>query len=194
MAAEVTKRVQGGSYLDSRGSLEFVFWIDQKIRQTRAEAIRSLTRRCRKDRSTCKGPSSVLTDLFYDFFVGAVTRILPQKEKTDRGTFPVLRCLHKQYTISSTPSRSASRSRQLHSLNTLQISSPLTFKLLALSPAPRTCILTFQHEFAQRLFARPGSTLYSRLSVNTQMWAIVTHIMKIVCIAATGFSAQEGLC
>lgn len=61
----------------------------------------------------------------------------------------------------------------------IQISSPLTFKLLALSPAPRTCILTFQLEFAQRLFARPGSTLYSRLSVNTQMWATVTHIMKI---------------
>ncbi|CAF9936792.1 Dimethyladenosine transferase [Imshaugia aleurites] len=60
-----------------------------------------------------------------------------------------------------------------------QISSPLTFKLLALSPAPRTCILTFQLEFAQRLFARPGSALYSRLSVNTQMWATVTHIMKI---------------
>ncbi len=61
----------------------------------------------------------------------------------------------------------------------IQISSPLTFKLLALSPAPRTCILTFQLEFAQRLFAQPGSALYSRLSVNTQMWATVTHIMKI---------------
>lgn len=60
-----------------------------------------------------------------------------------------------------------------------QISSPLTFKLLTLSPSPRTCILTFQLEFAQRLFARPGSALYSRLSVNTQMWATVTHIMKI---------------
>lgn len=61
----------------------------------------------------------------------------------------------------------------------LLISSPLTFKLLSLSPSPRTCILTFQLEFAQRLFARPGSALYSRLSVNTQMWATVTHIMKI---------------
>ncbi|KAL2039694.1 hypothetical protein N7G274_007553 [Stereocaulon virgatum] len=60
-----------------------------------------------------------------------------------------------------------------------QISSPLTFKLLTLSPSPRTCILTFQLEFAQRLFARPGSALYSRLSVNAQMWATVTHIMKI---------------
>lgn len=37
----------------------------------------------------------------------------------------------------------------------------------------------FQLEFAQRLFARPGSALYSRLSVNTQMWATVTHIMKV---------------
>ncbi|KAL2055753.1 hypothetical protein ABVK25_003997 [Lepraria finkii] len=60
-----------------------------------------------------------------------------------------------------------------------QISSLLTFKLLTLLPSPRTCILTFQLEFAQRLFAHPGSALYSRLSVNTQMWATVTHIMKI---------------
>jgi len=37
----------------------------------------------------------------------------------------------------------------------------------------------FQLEFAQRLFAHPGSALYSRLSVNTQMWATVTHIMKV---------------
>ena len=37
----------------------------------------------------------------------------------------------------------------------------------------------FQQEFAQRLFAHAGSSLYSRLSVNTQMWATVTHIMKV---------------
>jgi 18S rRNA (adenine1779-N6/adenine1780-N6)-dimethyltransferase len=60
-----------------------------------------------------------------------------------------------------------------------QISSPLTFKLLALSPAPRTCILMFQREFAQRLFAKPGDKLYSRLSVNAQMWARIDHIMKV---------------
>ncbi|KAI9836820.1 MAG: hypothetical protein M1819_000985 [Sarea resinae] len=60
-----------------------------------------------------------------------------------------------------------------------QISSPLTFKLLALSPAPRTCILMFQREFALRLFAKPGDKLYSRLSVNCQMWAKVDHIMKV---------------
>ncbi|KAF1985406.1 dimethyladenosine transferase [Aulographum hederae CBS 113979] len=60
-----------------------------------------------------------------------------------------------------------------------QISSPLTFKLLATSPAPRTCILMFQREFAMRLFAKPGDKLYSRLSVNAQMWAKIDHIMKV---------------
>ena len=60
-----------------------------------------------------------------------------------------------------------------------QISSPLTFKLLATSPSPRTCVLMFQREFAMRLFAKPGDKLYSRLSVNTQMWAKVDHVMKV---------------
>jgi 18S rRNA (adenine1779-N6/adenine1780-N6)-dimethyltransferase len=60
-----------------------------------------------------------------------------------------------------------------------QISSPLVFKLLALPRPPRTCILMFQREFALRLTARPGDALYSRLSVNAQMWAKVTHIMKV---------------
>lgn len=60
-----------------------------------------------------------------------------------------------------------------------QISSPLTFKLLATSPSPRTCVLMFQREFAMRLFAKPGDKLYSRLSVNCQMWAKVDHVMKV---------------
>ncbi|KAK5080871.1 Dimethyladenosine transferase [Lithohypha guttulata] len=60
-----------------------------------------------------------------------------------------------------------------------QISSPLTFKLLATAPAPRVCILMFQREFALRLFAKPGDKLYSRLSVNAQMWAKIDHIMKV---------------
>lgn len=60
-----------------------------------------------------------------------------------------------------------------------QISSPLTFKLLATTPAPRVCILMFQREFALRLFAKPGDKLYSRLSVNAQMWAKNDHIMKV---------------
>ncbi|KAI7337020.1 rRNA adenine dimethylase [Hortaea werneckii] len=60
-----------------------------------------------------------------------------------------------------------------------QISSPLTFKLLATSPSPRSCVLMFQREFAMRLFAKPGEKLYSRLSVNAQMWARVDHVMKV---------------
>jgi 18S rRNA (adenine1779-N6/adenine1780-N6)-dimethyltransferase len=60
-----------------------------------------------------------------------------------------------------------------------QISSPLVFKLLALAPAPRVCVLMFQREFAMRLVARPGDPLYCRLSVNAQMWARCTHIMKV---------------
>ncbi len=37
----------------------------------------------------------------------------------------------------------------------------------------------FQREFAMRLFAKPGDRLYSRLSVNAQMWAKIDHIMKV---------------
>ncbi|KAK9453055.1 S-adenosyl-L-methionine-dependent methyltransferase [Dipodascopsis uninucleata] len=60
-----------------------------------------------------------------------------------------------------------------------QISSPLVFKLLNLPRPPRISILMFQREFAMRLVARPGDSLYCRLSVNVQMWATVTHIMKV---------------
>jgi 18S rRNA (adenine1779-N6/adenine1780-N6)-dimethyltransferase len=55
----------------------------------------------------------------------------------------------------------------------------LTFKLLATTPAPRVCVLMFQREFALRVVARPGDPLYCRLSVNAQMWARCTHIMKV---------------
>ena len=37
----------------------------------------------------------------------------------------------------------------------------------------------FQREFALRLFARPGDPFYSRLSVNAQMWAHVSHVMNV---------------
>ena len=43
MAAEVTKRVQGGFSLES-GHSRVIALVDQRIRKTRAEAIRSLTR------------------------------------------------------------------------------------------------------------------------------------------------------
>lgn len=60
-----------------------------------------------------------------------------------------------------------------------QISSPLVFKLLAMPNPPRTSVLMFQREFALRLTARPGETLYCRLSVNAQFWAKITHVMKV---------------
>eukprot|EP00879_Flechtneria_rotunda_P004213 GHRR01004461.1.p1 GENE.GHRR01004461.1~~GHRR01004461.1.p1 ORF type:complete len:384 (+),score=103.80 GHRR01004461.1:301-1452(+) len=59
------------------------------------------------------------------------------------------------------------------------ISSPLTFKLLAHRPAFRAAIIMYQHEFAMRLVARPGDTLYSRLAINTQLLARVSHLLKV---------------
>lgn len=60
-----------------------------------------------------------------------------------------------------------------------QISSPLTFRLLAHRPLFRCAVLMFQREFALRMVARPGDSLYCRLSVNVQMASRVQHIMKI---------------
>lgn len=37
----------------------------------------------------------------------------------------------------------------------------------------------FQREFALRLVAKPGDSLYCRLSVNTQLYAKADHIMKV---------------
>ncbi|KAJ8748268.1 hypothetical protein K2173_000840 [Erythroxylum novogranatense] len=60
-----------------------------------------------------------------------------------------------------------------------QISSPLTFKLLNHQPSFRCAIIMFQREFAMRLVAQPGDTLYCRLSVNTQLYARVFHLLKV---------------
>ncbi|XP_016443045.2 ribosomal RNA small subunit methyltransferase-like [Nicotiana tabacum] len=60
-----------------------------------------------------------------------------------------------------------------------QISSPLTFKLLAHRPLFRAAVIMFQREFAMRLVAQPGDTLYCRLSVNTQLLARVSHLLKV---------------
>ncbi|KAF8396245.1 hypothetical protein HHK36_017860 [Tetracentron sinense] len=60
-----------------------------------------------------------------------------------------------------------------------QISSPLTFKLLAHRPAFRCAVIMFQREFAMRLVAQPGDNLYCRLSVNTQLLARVSHLLKV---------------
>lgn len=60
-----------------------------------------------------------------------------------------------------------------------QISSPLVFRLLAHRPLFRAAVLMFQREFAQRLTAGPGDDMYCRLSVNAQLLARVTHVMKV---------------
>ncbi|KAJ6669900.1 hypothetical protein lerEdw1_000449 [Lerista edwardsae] len=61
-----------------------------------------------------------------------------------------------------------------------QISSPFVFKLLLHRPFFRCAVLMFQREFALRLVAKPGSPLYCRLSVNTQLLARVDHLMKVI--------------
>ncbi|XP_035231153.1 probable dimethyladenosine transferase [Stegodyphus dumicola] len=60
-----------------------------------------------------------------------------------------------------------------------QISSPFVFKLLLHRPFFRCAILMFQKEFADRLVAKPGSKVYCRLSVNTQLLARVDILMKV---------------
>ncbi|KAJ1920053.1 Dimethyladenosine transferase [Mycoemilia scoparia] len=60
-----------------------------------------------------------------------------------------------------------------------QISSPLTFKLLAHRPLFRCAVLMFQHEFAMKLVAKPGESLYGRISVNCQLYAKVEHVRKV---------------
>ncbi|KAI9098613.1 S-adenosyl-L-methionine-dependent methyltransferase [Phlyctochytrium arcticum] len=60
-----------------------------------------------------------------------------------------------------------------------QISSPLVFKLLQHRPLWRVAVLMFQREFALRLTAKPGDSLYCRLSANVQLLAKVDHVMKV---------------
>ncbi|PIA25337.1 hypothetical protein AQUCO_11800017v1 [Aquilegia coerulea] len=60
-----------------------------------------------------------------------------------------------------------------------QISSPLITKLLSHTWAYRCAVLMLQKEFADRLWAKPGDKHYSRLSVNTQFRAKVTHLFEV---------------
>ena len=60
-----------------------------------------------------------------------------------------------------------------------QISSALVFKLLSHRPMFRCAVMMFQEEFALRLTARPGESLYCRLSVNCQLLAKVDQLMKV---------------
>lgn len=58
------------------------------------------------------------------------------------------------------------------------ISSALIFKLLN-TPTFKCAVLMFQREFALRVCAQPGSDAYCRLSVNAQLLARCSHLMKI---------------
>lgn len=58
------------------------------------------------------------------------------------------------------------------------ISSALIFKLLK-KPTFKCAVLMFQREFALRVCAQPGSDCYCRLSVNSQLLARCSHLMKI---------------
>eukprot|EP00753_Platysulcus_tardus_P006053 PLAT13946.1.p1 GENE.PLAT13946.1~~PLAT13946.1.p1 ORF type:complete len:308 (+),score=113.11 PLAT13946.1:92-1015(+) len=60
-----------------------------------------------------------------------------------------------------------------------QISSAFVFKLLAHRPVFRRAVIMFQEEFALRLSARPGDTLWCRLSANTQLLARVRQVMRV---------------
>ena len=60
-----------------------------------------------------------------------------------------------------------------------QISSPLTFKLLAHRPFFRAAVIMYQREFAMRLAAPVGDAQYCRLSVNTQLLSRVNHLLKV---------------
>jgi 18S rRNA (adenine1779-N6/adenine1780-N6)-dimethyltransferase len=58
------------------------------------------------------------------------------------------------------------------------ISSALVFKLLK-RPDFKCAVLMFQREFAMRVCAPPGSEIYCRLSVNSQLLARCAHLIKV---------------
>jgi 16S rRNA (adenine1518-N6/adenine1519-N6)-dimethyltransferase len=58
------------------------------------------------------------------------------------------------------------------------ISSPITFRLLEKVKFD-FAILMYQSEFAQRLIAEPGSSNYSRLSVDAQYLATIKELMHV---------------
>lgn len=75
--------------------------------------------------------------------------------------------------------RTNSKANSFLDTDTAQISSPLTFKLLAHRPSFRCAVIMYQHEFAMRLLAKPNTELYGRLSVNTQLLSTVAHLIKV---------------
>ncbi|KAJ7212081.1 S-adenosyl-L-methionine-dependent methyltransferase [Mycena pura] len=60
-----------------------------------------------------------------------------------------------------------------------KISSTIVFCLLSHRPLFHIAILMFQQEFTRHLVAQPGSSLWSRLSANVQLYAKVDHIRDV---------------
>jgi len=60
-----------------------------------------------------------------------------------------------------------------------QISSPFIKRLISIGKCYRCAIVMVQKEFADRLLAKPGDKIYSRLSVNVQLHCKIYHLMKI---------------
>ncbi len=58
------------------------------------------------------------------------------------------------------------------------ISSEITFRVLK-EMEFKTAILMYQKEFASRLVASPGTTEYSRLTINVQYYADVEEILEV---------------
>ncbi len=59
------------------------------------------------------------------------------------------------------------------------ISSPFAFHLISNRDKWTECILMFQKEFAERLYASPGSSDYSRLSAGIQYYLTVEKLMSV---------------
>ncbi|RJS70411.1 ribosomal RNA small subunit methyltransferase A, partial [Methanophagales archaeon] len=59
------------------------------------------------------------------------------------------------------------------------LSSPITYKLLLHSAGFGLAVLLYQKEFAQKMIAKPGSSLYGRLSVIVQALAD-TEILELM--------------
>merc|ERR1719454_770452 len=59
------------------------------------------------------------------------------------------------------------------------ISSEIVFRLLLHLPKFRVAVLMFQKEFADRIVAKPGDKNYCRLSINCQILAKCSMLMKV---------------
>src|SRR5271157_318987 len=67
------------------------------------------------------------------------------------------------------------------------ISSPVTFKLIAAWDKWEEAILMYQKEFADRLYAPPGSGVYSRLSAGVQYFL---EVEKLMAVSRRNFNPQ----